>query len=128
VVGGALIGARWGVTGVATAVLIAILINYLLMASLSLRIVGLSWPAFAGAHVRGALLGVAVGALAVAISTALRARDAADLVVLVITAGGTLTPILLVILKGPRWAMGDDLRWLLTRFVLLARGGSGARR
>jgi O-antigen/teichoic acid export membrane protein len=121
VVSGALVGSRWGVTGVAIAVLIAILVNYLLMASLSLRIVALSWPDFARAHVRGVLMALTIGSVAVVISETLRGLGAADALVLLAAGGGALIPLLLLAVTGPRWVMGDDLRWLLARISVLVR-------
>jgi O-antigen/teichoic acid export membrane protein len=121
VIVGALIGSRWGVTGVATAVMIAIFVNYLLMASLSLRIVALSWPTFVLAHVRGTLMAVVVGALAVVVSGTLRTHGAADVVVLLLAGGCAIGTLLLVAVTGPRWVLGDDLRWLLHRFSVLVR-------
>jgi PST family polysaccharide transporter len=58
---GALIGQRWGVGGVAVAVSIAMLINWLSMAALSRSVTGLSWSRFIQVQVPGALLAVLIG-------------------------------------------------------------------
>jgi hypothetical protein len=63
VVVGALVGLRWDLAGVSIAVLIAIFVNYVLMAQLSLKITGVSWARFAYAHVRGVVLGAVTGAI-----------------------------------------------------------------
>lgn len=65
VFGGAIVGQRWGVGGVAVAVSIAMGLNFLSMAALARSVTGLSWSRFARAHAPGALLAtliaVAVG-------------------------------------------------------------------
>jgi O-antigen/teichoic acid export membrane protein len=59
---GALIGQRWGLPGVASGVLLAQILTYLLVTQLSLRLTSLSFTAWAAAHLRGLLIGVAAGA------------------------------------------------------------------
>jgi PST family polysaccharide transporter len=63
VMGGAYVGQRWGVGGVAVAVSIAMGINWLTMAALSRSVTGLSWPRFARAQAPGAFLALLVGCL-----------------------------------------------------------------
>ena len=64
VVAGAIVGSRWGVTGVAWGVVVSIAWMYLMMARLSLRITGLRWRDFLVAQLPGAALGALVGAAA----------------------------------------------------------------
>lgn len=73
VVVGSLVGQRWGLPGVATGLGVALVLNYVLMAHLSLRIIGLSWRPFIGAHNAGVFLSVLVLAAAWPAATALRA-------------------------------------------------------
>src|SRR5438309_3352068 len=56
VVAGAWVGQHWGVEGVALAVLATLALNFLLMAHLSLCLVGMSWRTFAAAHGAGLAL------------------------------------------------------------------------
>ena len=63
VVVGALIGQRWGVSGVAACVAVAVIANFGLMAHLILGATGLTWTAFAAAHWRGAVLAAMLTAL-----------------------------------------------------------------
>jgi PST family polysaccharide transporter len=62
VLAGALLGAPWGLPGVASGVLAAQIFAWLLTAQLCLRITGLGWHAFAAAHLPGLRLafGIAV--------------------------------------------------------------------
>lgn len=69
---GALVGQRWGVAGVAVGVLCALLINYLLMAHLSLSVVGISWLQFARVQLPGLGLTVVIGAVALGASVGMR--------------------------------------------------------
>lgn len=50
VIAGSLLGSQWGTRGVAWGVLIAVFINYLMMSSLALKLVKLSWKDFLFAH------------------------------------------------------------------------------
>ena len=59
---GAWVGQFWGVTGVAVGVLIALFINYLLMAHLSLSVGQISWLRFAQAQLPALSLTLLVGA------------------------------------------------------------------
>jgi teichuronic acid exporter len=58
---GSLLGASWGIAGVAAGVLAATTFMYLAMAHLSLRIVDGAWPEFLRAHLAGIGLGLFVG-------------------------------------------------------------------
>src|SRR5688500_1623806 len=67
VVLGGVIGASWGIGGVAVGVAVGIFFMYLTMAQLSLRIVGGTWRDFLAAHLAGVALGLEVGAVAFAV-------------------------------------------------------------
>jgi O-antigen/teichoic acid export membrane protein len=112
VVVGALIGKRWGITGVAWGVLGAILVNYLAMAQLSLESTGLSWFAFARVHVRGAVLALATAAVAFALRSAF-AADMNEVVVLLATAGVVGGLLTIGVLCAPRLAVGADAHRML---------------
>ena len=81
VVAGAVIGSRFGVTGVAAGVVAAIAFMYGAMARLSLRITGLRWRDFFAAQLPGAALGALVGASAWTAAAALQPRGAGPLAV-----------------------------------------------
>lgn len=57
---GATVGSKYGLTGVAIAVSIAILFIFFAQARLALSITGATWKAFAMAHVPGLLLGLVI--------------------------------------------------------------------
>jgi PST family polysaccharide transporter len=60
------------VTGVAVGVLCALLINYLLMAHLSLSVVGISWLQFARVQLPGLWLTLVMAAVALGVSAGMR--------------------------------------------------------
>ncbi|MGH7526523.1 MAG: lipopolysaccharide biosynthesis protein, partial [Gemmatimonadales bacterium] len=62
VIGGAYIGRHWGITGVAAGVLLALMVNFLLMAQLSLEVCRMSWGTFWAAHRPSLLVAVGSGA------------------------------------------------------------------
>ncbi len=73
-VGGAFVGQRWGITGVAAFVLGALAIHAVMMTQLALQLTELRWGAFLRAHVPAVLTGAAtvlvVGPLTVGLRTA----------------------------------------------------------
>lgn len=81
VVVGAMVGSRWGVTGVAWGVVIAIALMYMMMARLSLRIAGLRWRDFFAAQLPGVALGGLVGAAAWTTAAVLASRGVGPLAV-----------------------------------------------
>lgn len=76
VVGGAAIGSRWGIAGVATGVSTAIIFNFLIMTQLSLRTLNLTWMAFCKAHAVPLRLGMIVALATAAAAALLRQADA----------------------------------------------------
>lgn len=88
VVGG-VIGAAWGVAGVAVGLGVAMLFMYLAMTHLSLRIVGGAWRDFLAAHLPGLVLSLQVGAVGIAVRSMLEVRGVASTWVLIsIMVGG----------------------------------------
>jgi PST family polysaccharide transporter len=87
VVGGSLLGCRWGIAGVAVGVVGALAVMYLLMAQLTVRLSGAGWAAFFAAHVPGLILAGCVVGLALPVTAVLRATHLPELGVL----SGTLT-------------------------------------
>jgi O-antigen/teichoic acid export membrane protein len=60
---GSWIGQRWGITGAALGVLIALLTNFALMAHLCLGLTGMSWRSLARTHVPAVVTSTALGAV-----------------------------------------------------------------
>jgi PST family polysaccharide transporter len=115
VIMGAIIGQRWGVSGVAIAVSIAMGFNWLSMAWLAGSVTGLPASRFVRAHGHGAVLAAAIGIAAAAAAEASRAGRLPPVATLLITgltaagatfAAGRLWPDLFL---GPhgRWSVGQ---------------------
>jgi hypothetical protein len=125
----AFIGQRWGVGGVAFAVSIAMAINWLSMAKLSLRVTGLSWTRFARAQVPGAVFALVIGVAVVIPVEACRALHVGKLPTLAVAALAAAV----VTLAGARLRadllFGPHGVWASTRALEFLRGKSrpGAR-
>src|SRR5207247_953710 len=87
---GAWFGKAWGINGVAVGVLIALAVNFFLMAHLGLRLTSLSWRSFGRAHAPALALAAVAGGLAWATAAGTRALGTPDLVALVATLGVTV--------------------------------------
>lgn len=77
-----LVGQRWGLQGVAVGVVVALILNFLAMAQLSLRLTGMSWGTFAKAHAPGAALAMTLGTIVWIIAAALRTMSLPPIVVM----------------------------------------------
>jgi PST family polysaccharide transporter len=116
VVGGAVVGSMWGVTGVAVAVLGAYAVNWAVMAHLALRITGLSQRDFVTTHGPGVLSGGLVAAMSwatLALTDRLGAMPLVDTVAAALTAG-----LVLICAWGwaPRFFLGPDGIWMVGLF------------
>jgi O-antigen/teichoic acid export membrane protein len=111
VVVGALIGQRWGVSGVSACVAVAVIANFGLMAHLILRATGLTWTAFAAAHRRGAVLAATLTAIVAPVAAV---ADGAGLPPAVTLAVACAVGVLLVPLVRThrRVFLGPDVAWL----------------
>ena len=113
VIAGAWFGRQWGIAGVALGVLGALAVNYLLMASLGLRLAQLSWRRFWGAHVNALLTAGVAGALVGSLTALFRTWGLPPLVV--VTAAGVLGlgGTLLLVWAAPGTFLGADGLWTL---------------
>jgi PST family polysaccharide transporter len=82
---GSSIGTRFGLTGVATGVVLAITLNYFVGAAMSLHLLGATWREYAHSQAPGIGLGVLTAAVAVALRLGLTAAGAGPFLVLVLT-------------------------------------------
>jgi PST family polysaccharide transporter len=80
VLAGSIVGSRWGIAGVATGVAVAIVYKYAAVLQLTSRITGCGWRKLLGAQLPGLLLGVEVGAAALAARWLAERQGAASLV------------------------------------------------
>jgi len=83
VVGGAAIGSRWGIVGVAWGTGFAITVMYVAMARLSHDLLGFPWRSFAGAHGTGLACGLLVLAMGMGANQVLLESHWPDLAVLI---------------------------------------------
>jgi O-antigen/teichoic acid export membrane protein len=122
VVGGSLVGRHWGIEGVAWGVLGAITINYFAMAALSISSTGLPWRTFAGAHVRGLILGVCVAALCWPTAEFLRTQDVPAWLVIAIASAFSVGLVGLGAQRNPNLVLGDDALWMIDRIRKASHG------
>ena len=113
VIVGAVVGQRWGITGVAVGVLIALSINAALMAQLSLKLTKLSWRIFIQAHVQALLLTAVVGLESWALATFLRSADLPALLIVLIAGLVVAVSILALAWSFPKLLLGSDGIWIV---------------
>lgn len=115
VIFGAWVGQHWGISGVAWGAMIALSINFFVMAHLSLRVAQISWLTFWRAHVPAVLLTLASFPVILAVATLLRELKLAPIAVLGGTAATGLIAALILCLRAPDLFLGPDGRWVLAR-------------
>lgn len=113
VVAGSWVGQHWGVVGVASGVLGALLVNFLIMAQLGLDITRMSWWTFLEAHLPAALLSAVVGGLVWGIVTLLRAQGVHPFASLILAGTGAFASLVLLAWRAPTAFLGEDGRWFL---------------
>ena len=101
VVLGSLVGTRFGLVGVATGVVLAISVNYLVGAAMSLRMLGATWRDYARSQLPAIGLGLLTAAVAYCVRAALLAGDLSPLLVLIITSAISLVLLGLLYLARP---------------------------
>jgi O-antigen/teichoic acid export membrane protein len=118
---GAWVGLHWGVTGVAVGVLGALLINYLMMAQVSLSVLQVSWARFAEAQLPAFWLTLVIALVTAAATAGSRHFGLPPLVGLVGgSAAAAITAVLMVSLA-PTLALGRygmSMRDTLRSYVL----------
>jgi PST family polysaccharide transporter len=120
VVIGSFAGQFWGVAGVAFGVVTALMINFLLMAQLSLRLTGLRWSEFLVAHLPGLALAGVIGTSVWLLVDRLRDLEVSPLLLLVeVMAMATAEGLLLCWLL-PSLFLGRDGRSVLRVLATLA--------
>jgi PST family polysaccharide transporter len=113
VIVGALIGTAFGLVWVAFGVSIAIFLNYLLMADLSLRTVPIGWWHFTVRQTRGLWLGLVVAIPSVPIVLAMRSAGASNILTILATLVGATIALLLAWRLAPGLTLGDDGDWIV---------------
>jgi len=103
---GAWVGSRWGVTGVSVGVLVSLVINFILMADLSLAVAHTTWRRFVEAHVPAVLTAVLAGSITWLSITVLRHSGASPLLRLLGASLITVAAIGLALWTIPRPLLG----------------------
>lgn len=113
VFGGAMIGQEWGIAGVAFGVLAAVTINFLLMAQMSLMLLGVSWWNFIKAHAHALLLAAGSGLVTYPIVTVLRMMDLSSYAILITMAIILGTLLLIMVRFASNSLLGKEGIWML---------------
>jgi O-antigen/teichoic acid export membrane protein len=113
VVVGAWVGQHWGLPYVALGVSIALVVNFLLMAQLSLNVSGMTWGSFFTAHAAALRLSLASGVIAWAAVSLLRHWHLSPGVRGLCAGSVALGCMLLLVWRMPRLFLGRDGLWML---------------
>ena len=113
VVMGAWIGSRWGIAGVSCGALLALTVNFLLMAGLGLRVANLSWGRFWVAHRPAVLLTLLSFPPVWGVATLLRNVHVPATIVLLSVGLVLVLVCALLIRLAPRAFLGADGQWML---------------
>jgi PST family polysaccharide transporter len=113
VIGGAWIGTHWGVAGVAAAVSIALLVNFVSMAQLSLSVCEMKWSRFLRAHAPAFALTVLTGLVAWGSVSLLRQAELPAVVRLVAAGSLSLLTALGLLRYRPEQFLGPEGTWML---------------
>jgi O-antigen/teichoic acid export membrane protein len=122
VVVGALIGSAFSLVWVAIGVTGAIVLNYVLMADLSMRTAPIGWGTFLVRQARGLWLGAVVTVAMVPAVLLLRSADAANILVILGGVGAATLALLVSWRLAPGLTLGDDGAWIVE--VIKSKGGS----
>ncbi len=113
VAAGAWAGLQWGLRGVAVGVLVAIAVNFILMAHLSVSLGAVTWRALWQAHLPALALTAMLSAEAWGVATLLRTLHAGALIVLVASASAVLLGLAVLLRRVPRLILGTDGLWMV---------------
>lgn len=114
VIGGAYVGRTWGIVGVSWGVLLALTVNFLTMAHLSLREAKLSWSEFWRAHLPATLIMAVSTPLVWIVATSFRHWGIAPLGILIAGLGVVLGCSLALVFLAPATFLGSDGQWMVT--------------
>jgi PST family polysaccharide transporter len=117
VIAGSWIGQHWGLKGVAVAILIAIFMNFILLARLSIKTMNGSWYKFLEAHLNGFVLALIVFAFVYGIVFFLRLWLVAPILILVVVS--FTLPVILFLLYYfiPNQIFGPTGIWLVDKLI-----------
>jgi PST family polysaccharide transporter len=113
VVVGAWIGSRWGLVGVASGVVGAVVLNFVVVFHLVHRLTGLPIREFLGVHVPALGLAAVIGVEAYGVRTVVGGTGNAAVLVLAAFAVLAATTVVLLVRLLPRSALGDEGTWMV---------------
>ncbi len=113
VIGGAWVGQFWGVGGAAFGVLLALCVNFFLMAQLSLKIADMSWDSFFGAHVPAVMLACSSGLAIHTTSAFMLQWSFAPVALLAGTLSVATCTVTALACSCPRFFLGPDGLWMI---------------
>jgi O-antigen/teichoic acid export membrane protein len=113
VVGGAYVGRSWGIVGVSWGVLLALTVNFLLMAHLSLREAQMAWADFWRAHLSASLLALASLPIVWLVTLSCRHWELPPILVLGAGLGAAFACALLLVFRAPATFLGPDGQWMV---------------
>jgi len=113
VVIGAWIGQFWGITGVAWGALLALTVNFFVMAELSVSVAGMTWASFWQAHVPAVRLTLVSFPVVWATTVALRYWGMPAIVVLGAAAVVCGASVLVAWVRAPHLFLGPDGLWVI---------------
>jgi PST family polysaccharide transporter len=122
ILAGALVGTRWGITGVAAGIVAALAGNYFLMAWLSIETTGLGWGRFLWLHVRGVAFALAVGTGVAIVAAVVRQFVTWPPLVFLLTFVIATSALALAVVRAPARVLGSDGLWLVS--TLRGRAGT----
>ncbi|PSW03727.1 lipopolysaccharide biosynthesis protein [Photobacterium lipolyticum] len=105
-------GVQWGLPGVAVGVSFAILLNFILMAQLSLERLNISWSWFAIKHARGTIYALCLLPLAQAAAMIMRHYGVGYVGIIFGVIGTVCVSISIAAIISPALVVGPDVRWL----------------
>jgi O-antigen/teichoic acid export membrane protein len=115
VIFGSWVGQHWSLAGVAVGVLTALLVNFILMAQLSLPLLQMSWGNLFQAHLPALRLSAVCGLVLWGLLEPLRQWDIPAAVRLLAAGSGTLAAAVVLAWVAPRVFVGSDGLWMLQR-------------
>lgn len=113
VIGGAWIGQFWGIAGVAAGVLASLIINFTLMAQMSLNVVGISTRTFLKVHEKAFLLSMTTALVTLPTVVFLRQANAPPFLLLIVTGFVLFVYFSLIIVFAPHRFLGEEGMWML---------------
>ncbi len=117
-------GKKWGLSGVATGVIIAVFINFLLLTQFALKMTIVNIKEFLNAHFQAFLIAIIIGGQLWYVVNYLREVFQFPIAILSIAAILVACNFLLLYLLTPKWLLGKDGVWLLNKLNLILRPGS----